>query len=75
MATPTRIILVNPEKPVVKFVEYGNIMRVENIAQGVSTLFVITSVTGETAKIKIDFKSPEDENIVKVFFERISSTK
>ena len=75
IATPTRIILVNPKKAVVKFVEYGKITRVENIAQGVSTLFAITSVTGETAKIKVDLKNPEDENIVKIFFERISSTK
>jgi len=73
IASSQKIIFVQPNKNVVKTIQYTNITKVESISQANSTTYTISSSIGDSAIIKITFRKADDKVIVDAFLKRISS--
>jgi len=75
IATPQKLIFVQPLNDIVNIIEYKNISKIDFGIEENSKYFTIHSRFGDTAKIKVTFNNSEDELIVHLFLERISSVR
>lgn len=75
IATSNRIILIHPAKKIVKVIEYKNIHEVEKNSHAHSKTYTISTISGDTVEIDVNFSSKDNETIVDAFFKRTTSAK
>ncbi len=75
IATSNRIVLIQPKKKIVKVIEYKNVREVGNFCNVYSKTYEISTVSGDTASIDVEFSGKDDIKVIDAFFERITSAK
>ena len=73
IATSKRLMLVDPENQIVRYVEYENINKIEQEMRGNIYFYTLLLECGDSIHLRIRFTPADDETIVDRFFERIAT--
>ena len=73
IATSQKLIFVQPDKKLVNVLAYKEISKIERGKKDNSKAYRITSNSGKSVILTVDYQNADDEKIVDMFLERITS--
>lgn len=75
IATSQKFVFVRPDNKIVNSLQYKEINKIEHSQNGKLTTYKILSKFGDAVHITVEYIDADDEKLVQMFFERISSAK